>query len=739
MNLHAVSQELNKETWRGEMPVQGTGEIFYTPRCARLAGDAGKLAERLGNSAPTGAHLLLAILADSMAAPSRVMDELGFKRGELIEQIRGELVKKRGKRAKGGGQAAQAQAEQRRVPEVSSPTREAGTAEDEPRPSNDAILESVTRDLTELAREGKIDPAIGRDKEILMVLEILQRRNKNNAILVGEAGVGKTKVAEGLAVAAAKGAFGQETQNTRMIELNVAALMSGTQYRGAFEEKVTAILEELKNREDVVLFIDEIHLIMGAGATGEGGMDLANLLKPALARGELRCIGATTMAEYRKFIEKDPALERRFQMVRVEAMTEAATYQVLKKMKPTLEKHHGVEIMKEAIQASIQLTERYMPNRNLPDKAIDVLDQACARYRLRAVVKKSQASPFDSDDGEGDIRITPQVIRSVISHTTSIPIEEISQHERMLLGNLERKLRRQIIGQDEAVTKAAAAVKKSRAGLADPNRPDAVLLFLGPTGVGKTQLAKSLAHFVFGSSDDLITFDMSEYIESHSVSRLLGAPPGYVGAEEEGRLASAVRSKPFSIILFDEVEKAHRNVFDIFLPILDEGRIKDSRDREVSFKNSILIFTSNIGAHSLYREQAGGYSKELMKDLRKHFRPEFINRIDDIVPFYPLMFEDTRAILHLNFKELNNRLKEQGMRLRVCQGAYEYLAEVGYSEEFGARELRRAVDQHVVNTVSAMILDGKFERGDIVEVLMLDEKLSFRKGAPREKGSVASA
>ena len=700
--MHTVCRELERSAWRGSMPM-GVTEQFFTPRCAATISESARLAKRVGAQQANVGHLLLALLADAHASPSRAMDNLGLNRGDLLDALLKEL------QAAGPGATSKASKGQ-----VAEATKSESDEQKMPAATNEVRIEQLTRDLTEMAKNGEVEAAIGRDNEIYQVVEVLARRSKNNVILVGEAGVGKTKIIEGLALAVAQGKLTPEFANTRILELNIASMMSGTQYRGAFEEKIVELLDKLKKSPNIILFIDEIHLIMGAGSTGEGGIDFANLLKPALGRGEIRCIGATTISEYRKFIEKDPAVERRFQMLRVESMSEAATYQVLKNIRPSFERHHGVKIDKAALKAAISLTQQYMPQRALPDKAIDVLDQSCARFRLKSLAVK--ANPAVASSGIYSNILTPHEIRKVVSQITAIPIEEITADERVRLSNLEKKLAKQIIGQDAAVTKAVAAVKKSRAGLADPNRPDAVMLFLGPTGVGKSQLAKALAENVFGSSDHLLTFDMSEYVESHSVARLIGAPPGYAGHDEEGRLTGAVRTKPFSILLFDEIEKAHPNVFDILLPVLDEGRLRDTRGREVSFKNCIIIFTSNIGAALLNRTDADLHRQPLMEALRKHFRPEFINRIDEIVPFYSLLFEDIREILKQSIYSLRLRLREKGLDVHVYQQAYEHLANMGYSPEYGARELRRVVERLVVNPISSLILQEQFNKGDIIEV-----------------------
>lgn len=740
--LQTAAREVERMAWQGIMPPVGP-EIFHTPRCAHAINDAAKLAERLSRSQPKAGHLLLAILVDAHAAPSMVMDRLNLGRGRIIETLRNALTVPRHNVRFSSDDATTtsgAKAEPKAAP--TSRRGRAAEAELEPleplepiTPKSPPGLDSLVRDLTMAARQGSIEPAVGREKEVFEILQILARKTKNNVILVGEAGVGKTKLVEGLAVSAAQGGLPGLPADTRILELDMGALMSGTMYRGAFEEKLHAMLEELKARKDTILFIDEVHLIMGAGAVEGSAIDIANLLKPPLARGELRCIGATTLKEYRKFIEKDPALERRFQMVRIEGLSESATYALLEKLRPSLEKHHGVHIGRRAMRATIVLTQRYMPNRQLPDKAIDILDQACARYRLRAIARKTHPELlFESSDPAVAEKVTPHDIRKVVSQTTGIPIEEITAEDRLLLSKLEQKLKERIIGQDEAVAKVAATVKRSRAGLSDPNRPNAVMLFLGPSGVGKTQLAKELADRLFGSPDHLITFDMSEYVEAHSVSRLLGAPPGYVGSDEEGRLTLAVREKPFSILLFDEIEKAHPRVFDILMPILEEGRLKDSRGRLADFKNCMIILTSNIGADILHRSEDGGERRKVLEELRRHFRPEFINRIDEIVPFYPLLFEDVRSILRLFVNELRMKLRERKIGVRMYQGAYEFLASQGYSPEFGARELRRVVERHVTNPISEMLLSGKFISGDIIAVLMEDGQLTFRREAQGEEG-----
>ncbi len=722
-SFHQAVERVYRDAWRGDLPTIGS-EIFYTPRCAAITHEAAHLAGRLRSASTTAGHILLAILADAHAAPSRALDKMGVSRIDLITSIRNALT---GSSIQSAAPAGHLEA---------SPAGHTTVQESQNFEKAAPCIEEFTRDLTALAREGAIQPATGRDKELMEVIEVLARKGKHNVMLVGEAGTGKTKIVEDLACRLADGSFGDILEQRRILELDLPAMMSGTQYRGSFEEKVFALIEELHRSHDTILFIDEVHLMMGAGATDGDSMDLANLLKPALGRGELRCIGATTLKEYRRFIGKDPAIERRFQMIRIEPLSSVATMQVLRALRPSLEEYHRVHIRSTALDAAVRLTERYLPNRCLPDKAIDVIDQACARHRIGALLEGREDGRVSTP---ARLIVTPHSVRQVVSQLAAVPIEEITQEERIRLSDLDDRLSRKIIGQDEAVAKVVASIKKSRAGLADPKRPDAVMLFLGPTGVGKSQLAKELAHNLFGSENHLITFDMSEYSEPHSVSRLIGAPPGYVGHDREGLLTAAVQDTPFSILLFDEIEKAHPRVFDLLLPVLDEGRLKDADGRMVSFRNCIIIFTSNVGAETLCRSGNGREGPRVVDELRKHFRPEFINRIDEIVPFYPLLFEDVRAILKCMVDGLRLRLHEKRLGIRMYQRAYEFLAEKGYSKEFGARELQRAVERHVANPISELILEGGFEPGDMIDVLMDEGVLCYRKGKPssRHRSSVS--
>ncbi len=704
--FHLVAERVHRDAWRGGVLEIG-GEVFYTPRCASAIHQAAYLAERLRSSSTDAGHVLLALLSDAHAAPCRALDAAGCDRGVIVRELQRELTAKPTKPA----------------PHQTS-TR---VVEKEPLAEPEApVIETFTRDLTDLAHRGELGHAVGRNAELMQIVEILARKGKHNAILVGEAGTGKTAIVEALADRMARGQMREVLSQTRILELNLAAMMSGTEYRGRFEAKVFALIEELHRAKDTILFIDEIHLMMGAGSTESDSMDLANMLKPALSRGELRCIGATTLKEYRKFIASDPAIERRFQMVRVDALSPEATRTVLESMRASLEAHHRVTVQSEAIDATIQLTQRYLPNRQFPDKAIDVLDQSCARVRIGAAMRRRT---LEAD--EAPVAVTPHVVRKVVSLVSAVPVTEITREERARLTDLDARLARKVIGQDEAIAAVSAAVKRARAGMADPDRPDAVMLFLGPTGVGKTELAKQLAKQVFGSSSHLIRFDMSEFTEEHSVAKLIGAPPGYAGHGEGGRLTSAVKDAPFSVLLFDEIEKAHPRVFDLFLPILDEGRLADSDGRIVDFRNCMIVFTSNIGAESLQRGGDDGNHGAIFEALRRHFRPELINRIDEIVPFHPLLFEDVRAILKNMIDHVRLRVQDRDIRVRMYQGAYEFLAQAGYSAELGARELRRAVERHVVTPISERLLLGEFGRGDVIEVLVEDGELVYRKGERR--------
>ena len=692
-----------------------------------------------------------------------------------------------------------------------------------------SVLERFTVDLTKMAEEGKLDPVVGRDKEIEQVIEVLTRRTKNNPVLVGEAGVGKTAIVEGLAQRIVKGEVPESLKGKRILSLDMGALIAGTRYRGDFEERIKKLLEELKSNSSVILFIDEIHNIIGAGRA-EGATDAANLLKPALARGEIQVIGATTSDEYRKYIEKDPALERRLQPIWVDEPDIETAILMLKALRPKLEKHHNLTIEDKAIEAAVKLSHRYIQNRRLPDKAVDILDQACARKRLKVsspsmyereisekiaelqaelerarnrgdeaaamqiekhiralkeristgdnlsslkaeierlekevkkleeegkieewekknselIKLKKKLLEFQRERGESRIVVTDEDVAEVIANLTGIPLSRLVEEEKEKLLNLEEELHKRIVDQEEAVKKVAEAIRRARAGISDPKRPLGSFLFLGPTGVGKTELAKALAEVVFGDEDAMIRLDMSEFKEEHSVAKLIGAPPGYVGYEEGGKLTEAVRRKPYSVILLDEIEKAHVRVFDLFLQVLDDGRLTDSHGRTVSFRNTIIIMTSNLGAEYLrevsnnfnraYKnlvEKDGDFEKGLreleaeferqferakekvLEVVKSYFRPEFLNRIDEIIVFNPLRWEDIKKIAVLLVNRLNERLKEKNLRVVLDDKALELLVKKGFDPMLGARPLRRVIQREIENKLSELIISGKLREGEV--------------------------
>ena len=635
---------------------------------------------------------------------------------------------------------------------------------------NSQILDQFGRNLTQLAREKKLDPVIGRGRELERVMQILSRRTKNNPVLIGEPGVGKTAIVEGLAQKIVSNDIPDTLRNKQLYTLDLGALVAGSRYRGDFEERLKKVLKEIKTRGDIVLFIDEIHTLVGAGAA-EGAIDAASILKPMLARGELQTIGATTLDEYRKHLEKDAALERRFQPVRVEEPTLAITIEILKGVREKYEAHHRVTITDQAIVAAANLSDRYISDRHLPDKAIDLIDEAGARLRIKrmgtppdlkeierkltevqeakkraveeqqfeeagrlrdqekslldekaikeAEVKASGVDLFDEVDEEA--------IAEVLSIWTGIPVYKLTEEETAKLLNMEAELHKRIIGQENAIKAVSQSVRRTRAGLKDPKRPSGSFIFLGPTGVGKTELAKTLAEFLFGDENSLIALDMSEYMEKHTVSRLVGAPPGYVGYEEGGQLTEAVRRKPFSVVLFDEIEKAHPDVFNTLLQILEEGRLTDSQGRTVDFRNTVLIMTSNLGTADLRKANVGftkvdsAMSYERMKDkvneaLKTHFRPEFLNRIDEVIVFHELAREEVMQMVDLMTKRLTGQLEGQGLGIELTQSAKELLAEKGYDPQLGARPLRRAIQRMIEDVLSEKILYKEFHAGEIIVV-----------------------
>lgn len=639
-------------------------------------------------------------------------------------------------------------------------------------------LDQFSRDMTMDARMGNLDPVIGREKEIERVLQILSRRMKNNPCMVGEPGVGKTAVAEGIAYLIAAGDVPDTVRDKRLLSLDLSSMVAGSKYRGEFEERIKKVIAEVKNAGNVILFVDELHTIIGAGGA-EGAIDASNILKPSLSRGEIQMIGATTRAEYRKYIEKDAALERRFQPVYVEEPTNEETVEILKGLRPAYEEHHHVEISDQALETAVSLSVRYISDRFLPDKAIDLMDEACSRKRLGFGKKAKKTLPLEleiqalSDDLENlleaegideaaellkkqrkleakldkmkqnknakSVVVDAEDIADVVSVWTKIPVNKLTEQESKRLERLEEELHKRVVGQNEAVDAVAKAIKRSRVGLKDPKRPVGSFLFLGPTGVGKTELSKALAEAVFGSEDALIRVDMSEYMEKHSVSKLIGSPPGYVGFEEGGQLSEKVRSNPYSVILFDEIEKAHSDVFNILLQVLDDGHITDSQGRKVDFKNTIIIMTSNTGAQRIIDPKKLGFvtasnadtehedmKKNVMDEVKQNFKPEFLNRIDDIIVFRALTEDDVRNISNLLLKELKQRVASQmEIQLKFGDAVKKLIFEKGYDKKYGARPLKRAIQTNIEDELAEAVLKGEIKRGDTVQVTVRNDKVKF--------------
>jgi ATP-dependent Clp protease ATP-binding subunit ClpC len=650
-------------------------------------------------------------------------------------------------------------------------------------------LDKYSRDLSELARQGKLDPVIGRSKEIETTIEILARRTKNNPVLIGEPGVGKTAIVEGLAQRILSGNVPQVLQDKRVVEVNLNAMVAGSKYRGEFEERIKAVLDEIvAHQDELIIFIDELHTVVGAGqGGGEGGLDVSNVIKPSLARGELHLIGATTLNEYQKYIEKDAALERRFQPVFVPEPTVEQTIEILRGLRDKYEAHHRVKISDEAIIAATELSDRYIANRYLPDKAIDLVDQAASRVRIGADTFSNEISALDEEiarrkreleyavnhkqmdkaknieketkklsdkkenltdkwqaqKGVTSKEVRPEHIAQVVSSITGIPVTELTQEEKEKLLRMEQRLHERVIGQDEAVEAVSDAIRMSRAGLTEGNRPIATMLFLGPTGVGKTELTKALAWVVFGDEEALIRIDMSEYMERHSVSRLIGAPPGYVGYDEGGQLTEAVRRRPYSVLLLDEIEKAHPDVHNILLQVFDDGRLTDGKGRIVDFSNTIIIATSNIGAHVIHenllveksrRKSYEQLKEQLMLILRDHFRPEFLNRLDEIIIFEALDQEQIKQIVGLQLERVKRTARGQGIELVFDTSVINHLANIGYMPEFGARELRRQIKNEIENKLAKQILKGEITEGSVVKVEYdLKNNIQFFQSKPARK------
>ena len=737
----------------GEKPVEG--HIPFTPRAKRVFELSLREALQLGHNYIGTEHLLLGLLKEGEGVAAQVLT----KQGADLAQVRQTVIQMLSGYQRGDDEGRES---------VGAGVGGSGG----PERSNSAILEQFGRNLTQAARENKLDPVIGRRIEMERVMQVLSRRTKNNPVLIGEPGVGKTAVVEGLAQAIVHGDVPETIKDKQIYSLDMGSLVAGSRYRGDFEERLKKVLKEIRTRGDIILFIDEIHTLVGAGAA-EGSIDAAQMLKPMLARGELQTIGATTNDEYRKYIEKDAALERRFQPVKVEEPSVDETVEILKGLRDRYEAHHRVIITDAAIQAAAELADRYISDRFLPDKAIDLVDEAGARLRIRrmtappelreldekiAEVRRNKEAAIDDQDfekaaslrdeesklseerkakeeawkgGESDeiAEVGDQEIAEVLAMSTGIPVVRLTQTETAKLLKMEDELHKRVIGQDEAVKALAQSIRRTRSGLKDPNRPGGSFIFAGPTGVGKTELAKALAEFLFGDEDALIQLDMSEFSEKHTASRLFGAPPGYVGYDEGGQLTEKVRRKPFSVVLFDEVEKAHPDIFNSLLQILEEGRLTDSQGRKVDFKNTVIIMTTNLGTRDINKGVLTGFQtadhsthdygrmkSKVAEELKQHFRPEFLNRVDDTIVFPPLTKPEIARIVDLMIAKLAKRMEAQDMRLQLTDEARELLADVGFDPVLGARPLRRAIQREIEDALSERILFGELQPGQVVTV-----------------------
>ncbi|HHW07843.1 MAG TPA: ATP-dependent Clp protease ATP-binding subunit [Clostridia bacterium] len=763
----------------GEGDFQPPNELVLTPRAKKVLELAYEEARHQGVGYIGTEHILLGIVREGEGVAARVLANLGVTADKIRSQVNDILGGSQpnfqpfslaqffgGMGMPHGGQPPQGGA-----------AKKGGSA------TNTPTLDSFGRDLTKMAKEGQLDPVVGRDKEIQRVIQVLSRRTKNNPVLIGEPGVGKTAIAEGLAQQIVAGKVPETLVGKRVVTLDMSSLVAGSKYRGEFEERLRKVMDEIRHAGNVILFIDELHTLVGAGAA-EGAIDAANILKPALARGEMQTIGATTLDEYRKHIEKDAALERRFQPIIVDPPSVEETIEILKGLRDRYEAHHRVKISDEAIEAAAKLSDRYITDRFLPDKAIDLIDEAASRVRLdmhtapeeirelearyEKVKQEKEAAvnaqefetaaklrdeeqklkkeleqakkEWDNERGKAESVVTAEHIARIVSSWTGIPVAKIEESETARLLKLEEILHQRVIGQDEAVKAVARAVRRARAGLKNPNRPIGSFIFLGPTGVGKTELSKALAEALFDSEDAMVRLDMSEYMEKHTVSRLIGAPPGYVGYEDAGQLTEAIRRKPYSVVLLDEIEKAHPDVFNILLQVLEDGRLTDSQGRTVDFRNTVIIMTSNVGAGRLHgtgrvgfgsgNEEADSYERmkeNVMSELRRTFRPEFLNRVDELIVFHPLNRDHIGRIVSLMVDELNQRLKEQNLHVKVTEGAKEVLLKEGFDENYGARPLRRAIQRLIEDPLSDGLLEGQFREGDTVVAEARDGQIVLAK------------
>jgi ATP-dependent Clp protease ATP-binding subunit ClpC len=782
LDLETVRIEVEKQVGSGP-DTKMSGNIPYTPRVKKVLALAGKEAKALNHSYVGTEHILLGLLREGDGVAARVLKTLEVD----IERTRNEVLKELDPNF-ASGEAGEGAEEGEGASQGGSPGEGApGGKKDVKTPA----LKAFGRDLTEMARKSELDPVIGRKSEIERVIQILCRRTKNNPVLIGEAGVGKTAIAEGLAQEIAAGNVPELLRDKKVITLDLALMVAGTKYRGQFEERIKAVMEEIRKAKNVILFIDELHTIVGAGSA-EGAMDASNIIKPALSRGELQCIGATTLNEFRKHIEKDSALERRFQQVMVEAPSVDESIEILKGLRPKYEAHHKAKMTDEALEAAARLSDRYLTGRFLPDKAIDVMDEAGSRARINATMRPPDVKSIEAEieeikgrkeasikaqdfekaaalrDEEKDAKdklenvltewrtrrdeqevlVTGDDIRHVVSKWTGVPLSRMEQKDMDRLLRVSDELKGKVIGQDEAVYAMGKALRRSRADLKDPKRPIGSFIFLGPTGVGKTHLAKTLAHYMFGDESALIQIDMSEYMDAHNVSRLVGAPPGYVGYEEGGQLSEKVRRRPYSVVLFDEIEKAHPDIWNLLLQILEDGVVTDSLGRKVDFRNTIIIMTSNVGADLMRKNMVMGFGvksdehsyeqmkEKMMSEAKRVFKPEFLNRLDDIIVFHSLTRDDLTKIVDIEVGKVLTRLKPREITFRLTPEATAFLIEKGYDPAYGARPLRRAVERFLEDPMAEEILRGTIKNGDFVVVGEKDKALTFTVGADNPPASV---
>jgi ATP-dependent Clp protease ATP-binding subunit ClpC len=743
LGLEKIQDEVEALIGKGQ---EKTNNIAYTPRAKKVIELSMDEARKLGHTYVGTEHILLGLIREGEGVAARVLNNLGVSLNKARQQVLQLLGSSETVSSNHGSSAS----------------------------ANTPTLDSLARDLTASARDNHLDPVIGRSKEIERVIQVLSRRTKNNPVLIGEPGVGKTAIAEGLAQLIINNEIPETLRDKRVMTLDMGTVVAGTKYRGEFEDRLKKIMDEIRQAGNIILFIDELHTLIGAGGA-EGAIDASNILKPALARGELQCIGATTLDEYRKYIEKDAALERRFQPITVDQPSTDEAILILKGLRDRYEAHHRVKITDESIEQAVKLSDRYITDRFLPDKAIDLIDEAASKVRLNSYtvppnlkeleqrleeVKKEKDASVQSQEfekaaslrdkeqklreeleqtkndwkerqGRTDSEVTPEDIAHVVASWTGIPVVKLAEEETERLLNMEEILHKRVIGQDEAVKAISRAIRRARAGLKDPKRPIGSFIFLGPTGTGKTHLARALAEAMFGDENAMIRIDMSEYMEKHSTSRLIGAPPGYVGYEEGGQLTEKVRRKPYSVVLLDEIEKAHPEVFNILLQVLEDGRLTDSKGRVVDFRNTVFIMTSNVGAEMIkkggtlgftttdQKQDYGNMKDKVMGELKRTFRPEFLNRIDEVIVFHSLEQEHIGKIVTLMSEELRKRLKEQEVDFVLTDGAKEFLAKEGYDPLYGARPLRRAIQKHIEDKLSEELLRGTIKKGDVLEI---DEK-----------------